>query len=125
MPDTSRADPAGGGDKPAVGIALMVLALFLLASMDAIAKHLTESLAVPQILAIRFWIFFLFAMAMAGRSGFRRTLRSGRPRLQVLRALVLVLEMTAFIFAFSRMPLADVHAIAAVSPLLVMALAAA
>lgn len=125
MPESSRADPTGGGDKPALGIALMILALFLLASMDAIAKHLTESLAVPQILAIRFWIFFAFAMAMAGRSGFRRTLRSGRPRLQVLRALVLVVEMTAFIFAFSRMPLADVHAIAAVSPLLVMALAAA
>lgn len=102
----------------------MILALFLLSSMDAIAKYLTETLAVPQILAVRFWIFFLFANALAARAGYRRTLRSARPRLQVIRAVVLVVEMSAFIYAFSQMPLADVHAIAAVSPLVVMALAA-
>ncbi len=111
-------------DKPALGIALMVLALFLLSSMDAISKHLTESLAIPQILAVRFWIFLTFASVLAGRAGFRRTARSARPRMQLVRAFILVVEMSAFIFAFSRMPLADVHAIAAVSPLLVMALAA-
>ena len=112
-------------DRPALGIGLMVLALFLLATMDAIAKHLTESLATPQILAIRFWIFFLFASVLAGRQGFGRTLRTPRLGLQLLRALILAIEMSAFIYAFSLMPLAEVHAIAAVSPLLVMALAAA
>lgn len=115
-------NPAGG-DKPGYGIAVMVLALFLLSSMDAIAKHLTETLAVPQILAIRFWIFLAFASVLARGAGFRRTVKAARPGLQVLRAFILVVEMTAFIFAFSRMPLADVHAIAAVSPLMVMALA--
>jgi len=122
MPSSHGAPPASA-DRPALGIACMVLALLLLATMDAIAKHLTETLAVPQILAVRFWIFFLFATALVRRSGVRRTFRSGRPWLQIVRALVLVLEMSAFIFAFSRMPLADVHAIAAVSPLIVMALA--
>ncbi len=111
-------------ERPGLGVLLMTLALFLFATMDAIAKYLTESLDVPQILAVRFWIFFAFALVLAGRRGLRRTGRSARPWLQVVRALVLVAEMSAFIFAFSRMPLADVHAIAAVSPLLVMALAA-
>lgn len=119
-----KAGAPAAGDNPALGIALMVLALFLLSSMDAIAKHLTETLAAPQILAIRFWIFLSFAAVLASRRGLRRTARSARPRLQALRALVLAAEMTAFIWAFSRMPLADVHAIAAVSPLMVMALAA-
>lgn len=114
-----------GGDRPALGIALMVLALFLLATMDAIAKYLTESLATTQILAVRFWIFFLFASVLAGRQGFSRSLRSPRPGLQILRALVLAVEMSAFIYAFSLMPLAEVHAIAAAAPLMVMALAAA
>lgn len=111
-------------DRPTAGIAIMVLALFLLSSMDAIAKHLTETLATPQILAIRFWIFFVFASAVASRNGLRRAATSRRPGVQALRALILVVEMSAFLYAFSRMPLADVHAIAAVSPLIVMALAA-
>lgn len=123
---STPSNAAGGrsSDRPALGIGLMVLALFILATMDAIAKHLTESLATPQILAVRFWIFFLFASALAGRQGFKRTLRTPRPKLQLLRALILTVEMSAFIYAFSLMPLAEVHAIAAVSPLLVMALAA-
>jgi drug/metabolite transporter (DMT)-like permease len=113
-----------GQDNPALGIGLMVLALFLLSSMDAIAKHLTETLAVPQILAIRFWIFITFASVLATRRGFGRTVRSARPKLQIIRGVVLVTEMSAFIYAFSIMPLADVHAIASVSPLIVMVLAA-
>ena len=125
MSPSPSAPAAADADKSALGIGLMLLALFLLATMDAIAKHLTESLAIPQILAIRFWIFFLFACAMARRDGFSRSIRSARPGLQALRAFILVCEMSLFIFAFSRMPLADVHAIAAISPLLVMALAAA
>ena len=103
---------------------MMLLALFLLASMDAIAKHLTATLAVPQILAIRFWVFLVFALVLAERAGFRRTVRSARPGLQVLRSLVMVGQMTAFIVAVSHMPLANVHGVVAVAPLLVMALAA-
>jgi drug/metabolite transporter (DMT)-like permease len=102
----------------------MLLALFLLAGMDAIAKHLTETLAVPQILAIRFWVFLTFALALTQRAGFRRTVRSARPGVQILRSLVMVGQMSAFIIAVSHMPLADVHAVVAVAPLLVMALAA-
>lgn len=41
-------------DRPLLGIALMMLAMFLLSVMDAISKHLTDTLALPQILAIRF-----------------------------------------------------------------------
>ncbi len=111
-------------DRPALGIGLLLLALFLLASIDAIAKHLSETLALPQILAIRFWVFVVFALAIARRIGVVRAVRSARPALQVLRALVMVGQMSAFIFAFSLMPLANVHAIAAVTPLLVTALAA-
>ena len=111
-------------DNPTLGVALMVTALFLLSGMDAIAKHLTETLATPQILAVRFWIFFLFASALAARRGYGRTARSTRPVLQIVRTLVLAAEMSLFVWAFSRMPLADVHAIAAVAPLLTTGLAA-
>lgn len=111
-------------DRPALGIGMMLLALFLLSAMDAISKHLTETLAVPQILAIRFWFFLLFAMALASSNGIARTVRSTAPGLQLLRSLVMLGQMSAFIFAVSYLPLADVGAIFAVAPLLVMVLAA-
>ena len=113
-----------GQDRPALGIALMIFALFVLASMDAVAKHLTESLAAPQILVVRFWIFLTFASLIASRRGLKNAVRSKKPKLQIIRTLVLVVEMTMFLVAFSFLPLAEVHAIAAVSPLIVMALAA-
>ena len=72
----------------------------------AIAKHLTESLAIPQILGVRFAIFFCFALMLAAPRGIRATARSERPKLQILRGLILITEMSCFIFAFSLMPLA-------------------
>ena len=117
-PGTPRAD------RPALGIGLMVLAMFLLSVMDAVSKHLTDSLAVPQILAIRFWVFLLFALTLASGNGFLRTVRSATPGLQLLRSFIMLGQMSAFIFAVSYLPLADVGAIFAVAPLLVMVLAA-
>lgn len=111
-------------DRPALGIALMVLAMFLLSVLDAVSKHLTASLAVPQILAIRFWIFLLLALALASSHGLAETVRSATPGLQVLRSIIMLGQMSAFIFAVSYLPLADVGAIFAVAPLFVMVLAA-
>lgn len=104
-------------------IALMVLAMCLMASMDATSKWLVEDLAIPQILLVRFGIFLIVALALAGRRGFARTIRSERPGLQIVRSIVMLAEITVFIWAFSLLPLADVHAIAAISPLMATALA--
>lgn len=123
-PSPTRPSSPTQQNKPGLGILLVLLAMFLLATMDAIAKHLTGSLAIPQILGIRFVIFFTFALMIARPRGIRITARAERPWLQLLRAFILTLEMTCFIYAFSLMPLADVHAIASVSPLIVMAIAA-
>ena len=104
-------------------IALMVLAMCLMASMDATSKWLLEEISIPQILLVRFGIFLLVALALAGRRGFARTIRSQRPGLQIIRSIVMLAEITVFIWAFSLLPLADVHAIAAISPLMATALA--
>lgn len=101
----------------------MMLAMLLMASMDATAKWLVEDYPIPQILLVRFLVFLAFALALARRRGFRATARSRRPVLQVVRTLVMLAEIYVFVWAFSLLPLADVHAIAAVSPLMAMALA--
>jgi drug/metabolite transporter (DMT)-like permease len=109
--------------RTARGILLMMLAMGLMASMDASAKLLVEDYPIPQILLVRFLVFLVFALALARRRGFRVTLRSRKPVLQIVRTLVMLVEIWVFVWAFSLLPLANVHAIAAVSPLMAMALA--
>ncbi|MCW5752310.1 MAG: DMT family transporter [Alphaproteobacteria bacterium] len=99
----------------------MLLGMFIFACMDATTKYLSQSYAITQIVWVRYMFFAVFALFMA-RAALRSSFRSRRPLLQVIRALLLVCEMSAFILAFRYMPLADVHAIAAASPLIVTAL---
>ncbi len=105
------------------GIVLMVLAMGTLAGMDAITKYLATRYEVPQILAIRFWIFLAFAAAMAGPRNVPSLLRSEMPWRQLARSLIIVVEVGVFVVSFRYLPLADVHAITGIAPLLVTALA--
>ena len=105
-------------EKIGTGIALTVVSMLFIASMDASGKFLSQSFPIMQILAIRFVIFFLFALAMALRLRDRSLFKSRMPGAQIVRSLVLALEVSIFIVAFSLMPLADAHAIAAVAPLI-------
>lgn len=110
-------------DGYARGIATMALAMFLLASMDAISRHLAQQFSVPQILAVRFSVFCLFALALARPRSLREAFRTRYPVLQVARSLIIAVEVGVFVLAFRHLPLAEVHAIAGVAPLLVTALA--
>lgn len=111
-------------NRPGAGIAFMLAAMCLLVSMDAVSRHLTQSYAVSQILLVRFLIFCLFAIVLVGPRQVRSRMKSARPWLQVIRAAVLTLEIATFILAVRYLPLADVHAIGATTPLMVAAMAA-
>ena len=100
------------------GIVLTVISMFFIASMDATGKFLSQDFPIVQILAIRFAIFSLFSIVLAARLRSRGVFRSKAPKAQILRSLVLAVEVSVFILAFSLMPLADAHAIAAVAPLI-------
>lgn len=105
------------------GIATMALAMFLLACMDAISRHLAQQFPVPQILAVRFTVFCLFALALVRPRSLREAFRTRYPILQIARSLIIAVEVGVFVLAFRYLPLAEVHAIAGVAPLLVTALA--
>jgi len=115
--------PDRAPNQTARGIGLMMLAMCLMASMDATAKWLVEDHSIAQVLLVRFSMFLVVALALATRRGLAETIRSKNPGLQVIRSLVMLAEIYVFIWAFSLLPLADVHGIAAVSPLMAMALA--
>ena len=91
--------------------------------MDAASKYLSTRYPTPQIIWLRYVFTIPLALLVLGPRGTRRALRSRRPWLQVLRSLLLVLEIGLVVWCFGRLPLADVHAVLALTPLAVTALA--
>jgi len=113
----------GQRNNPAVGIAFMIGSMFLFAAMDAISRHITQTYAIGQILAIRFVLFTAFAIILVGPWRVRATFRTTNLKLQIVRGLILIAEVGIFVVAFRYLPLADVHSVAAAAPLVVVALA--
>jgi drug/metabolite transporter (DMT)-like permease len=115
-------------DRTRLAILLTLAVMLAFAVMDGLTKVLSQSLAIPQILWFRSIVFASLAIAMLrlGAATRDRPIRdiaaSKRPILQFSRALLLVVESGLYMVAFSLLPLADVHAVGAVSPLIVVAL---
>ena len=120
--EKSTPHPAYGAQQPGLAIALMLTAMFAFAAMDGVSKILAQSLPIAQILWVRYIFYTAFVAIMLRRPGLRVTLRSRQPWLQLGRALLIIVENAVFVLAFTLMPLADMHAIAAASPLIVVAL---
>ncbi len=99
-----------------------MLAMLCFAGMDTISKWLVGDYAVTQMMWIRSALFFLFAWFVVRKQGLRAAFRSTRPGLQLVRSLVAIVEGGIFVLAFRYLPLADTHAVAATSPLIVIAL---
>ena len=107
--------------RPAMGIAVMVAGMIILASTDAVSKHLTLSYAVIQILWVRFAVFGAVGTFLALRKNGFAGLRTKRPVAQVARAVILNLANFIFVYSLSQMPMADAHSIMAIAPLLITA----
>ena len=116
---TNSIQPA---DRAALGISLTLATMFGFAVMDAFSKVLGQRLGIPQILWVRYILYTMLAVAMLRPKGLRQVFHSKQPILQLARSLLILLENAVFVYAFTLMPLADMHAIAAASPLLVIAL---
>ena len=118
------ADKRAGADQKLIAIALVLVAMLAFAVMDGLAKHVAVSLAIPQILLVRYLVFAVLVLAIIRlqRHRIRTVATSTRPGLQLFRALLLLCESTCFMIAFRYLPLADVHAIAAAAPLVVVAM---
>jgi drug/metabolite transporter (DMT)-like permease len=113
---------AAGRNNTSRGAIFTMLAMLGFASMDTITKWMVADYPIGQMMWVRYGIFCLFAWFVVRRRGLRAALRSNRPGLQLGRALLAVVESAVFVLAFRYLPLADTHAVAATSPLIVIAL---
>lgn len=107
-----------------LGVALCLLALFVIACQDGLTKFLIRDYPVAQIVMVRFWIFTGFVVIFVSmRGGIGAAVRSRRPLLQIFRSLVFVGEIALFAFGLYYLGLAEIHALIATFPLIVTALA--
>ena len=121
-PGGSLASPHAGAAATGRGILCALAAWLLFAGMDAGSKQLAESYSIVQILWLRFIALTVIAAWLARRQGGEAALRTRRFWLQSVRSLLLVVEIGLFILTITVLPLAEAHAIIAVTPLLVTAL---
>ena len=99
-------------------IAMMILAIFFLSSMDAVVKGLSSRYDVMQIV----WVRYIGQMLLAGLLVWRTTgvvLRTRSPGLQLLRSALLYIGTLSFFIGFSNIDLAAATAILQVNPLVI------
>jgi drug/metabolite transporter (DMT)-like permease len=103
-----------------LAIGLTVLAILIFGIQDAVSKQLVQDYSPFQLAMMRFWVFAAFSLFLVARQApIRQALRSKAPLLQVLRGVLLVVDIWFFAFALKDVPLAELQAITLVYPLLV------
>lgn len=105
------------------GIGLMLCAVFIFALMDSTAKWLAAKYPVPMLVWARYLVHCLLMLIFLLPSHGRRLWRTSRPRLQILRALMLFCVTGLLIASFRLVPLTVATAILFITPLLVGLLA--
>lgn len=105
-------------DDPLKAIALIVSATVLFGSADTISKYLSGSLPIIEFIWIRYVLFLVLAMILAGRLP-RRSIRPRNPGLQVTRGLCITASSILFVYGVRQMTMAQATTISFLSPLLV------
>jgi drug/metabolite transporter (DMT)-like permease len=118
----TAAPPAGGGTNTLRGVAFMAATTVIFAAQDGLSKALAANHSPVFITMWRYWAFGAVCLVLVWRKGVRAGLASGQPRLQVVRGVLLALEICVAIAAFALIGLVPSHAIFAFTPLLVVAL---
>lgn len=106
------------------GILQIVAGTILIASMDAIVKYASETYSVLQITWTRFLVQIVVLFVLVPPARVSALLKSTRPGLQAVRAILVLVMSLSFFTAIHLIPLADAYAIAFLAPLLITALSA-
>lgn len=115
---------ASSHDNVGRGIVFALIALLLFATQDAAGKFLVQTISPFQTTMMRFWAFAAFSIILSLRKGpFRQALATRHPVLQVLRGVLLVVDIWMFVASLRTLQLPEVQAITLVYPLAVTLLA--
>jgi len=110
-------------ERPLVGVALLLLALFCFALLDATSKHLSQIYPVPLLVWARYTLHCLIMVLTLAPSMRMKLIATRRPLAQIVRGSLLVAVTGLAMAAFRIAPLAEATALLFVAPLFVIALA--
>ena len=117
MSDQPARRPA---DNVPLGIGLTNAAIQIFGVQDAVSKYLVQDYSPFQLAMMRFWAFALFSLVLVMRQGpISQAFKSKSPKLQILRGVLLVVDIWFFAAALKDVPLAELQAITLVYPLMV------
>ena len=108
--------------KENIGIFFGIIAFFLFATTDVAQKYATIYHSVFQIMLFRYLFLFIIAIIEAKRKKNVRVWKTNNLKLQLIRSLCSILETAFFVTSFRYLTLGDVHSVAALSPIIVVAL---
>ncbi|MGR3493063.1 MAG: DMT family transporter [Shimia sp.] len=106
------------------GILFMVCAMALFGIQDGISRHLAAEYNVLMVVMIRYWFFAAFVLTVTARQAgsIHAAARSGQPKLQITRGVLLAAEICVMVAAFTVIGLVESLAIFTVYPLIVAGL---
>jgi drug/metabolite transporter (DMT)-like permease len=111
----------GRADRPLIGIAYMILGVFLLSVLDTISKYAVGQMSTSAIIAVRSVMVMLLLVPFVMRAGGLASLKTKRPWGHALRGLFAIGAMYSFFESLRLLPLATVIAIGFAAPLLMTA----
>jgi drug/metabolite transporter (DMT)-like permease len=103
---------------------MMILTTSVFAMQDGISKHLASEYNVIMVVMVRYWFFAMFVVIVATQKsgGLKKASYTKQPLVQIIRGVLLALQVCVMVFAFTLLGLVESHAIFACYPLLVAAL---
>lgn len=129
----SRSDPSSSAsdtapekpDRPLRGAGFMVLGVLFIAGQEGVAKLLLEEgMPLLQVIWARYTIHLVFMLAfLLPRHGIT-VFKSARPKAQIGRSLLLVVDTLFYFSALAFLSLVEVTAIVFIAPILVVLLSA-
>lgn len=107
-----------------LGILYMVATTLVFALQDGFSQHLSSTYNVYLVVMIRYWFFAAFVITITARqtAGIKSALKPKYPILQIMRGIILAVEICVMVTAFTILGLIESHAVFACYPLLVAAL---
>ena len=103
----------------------MIITTFVFAIQDGISLYLAGRYNTVTIVTIRYWFFAVFVILLLKKpwKGSNNSISSRHLLLQIIRGLLLVLEVCVMVYAFTKLGLVQSHAIFIIYPLLIAFLA--
>ncbi|WP_204112847.1 DMT family transporter [Shimia biformata] len=111
--------PAAPENNPAKAITFILVGMVFITINDSVIKFLSGDYPLHQMVFFRSGIGLMFTLVLVQIEGGFQILRTARPVLHLIRALLVVVANMSFFAALAVLPLADTNALFFVSPLLI------